>query len=95
MAKRSVDERHSIGLESGQDEEIKDLPAAFVRLVLARDIVLKINGPVTGKQYVFNRAGSMVDVDASDVPGLLLKRSKSSCCSGETSPYFDVVGGSS
>lgn len=85
MAKRSIDERHSSGLEDGEPEIT---PPASVRLILCRSIKLNITGPVTGNHYVFDGAGSMVDVDSSDAPGLLAKRPQSSCCGGSPSPYF-------
>jgi hypothetical protein len=91
MAKRSVDEGNSIGLEVGQ-AEVVDTPASTVRLVLLRNVRLNIAGPVTGQMYYFLGAGSYADVDALDAPGMLTKRSASSCCTGETSPYFQVGG---
>lgn len=91
MAKRSIDEGNSVGLEVGQAEVFTEAPASSVRLVLLRNANLKIFGPVTKNEYRFNGAGSYVDVDASDAPEMLSKRSPSSCCSGETSPYFEVA----
>lgn len=92
MAKQRSNEGNSIGLEVGQAEVFTEAPASPVRLVLLRSTNLTIVGPVTGNTYKFPGAGSYADVDALDAPGLLAKRSPSSCCSGETSPYFQVGG---
>lgn len=93
MAKRSSDEGNRIGLEVGQAEVfVEEAPASPVRLVLLKNIHLNILGPVTGQLYQFIGAGAYVDVDAADAPGMLAKRSKSSCCTGETSPYFEIGG---
>lgn len=63
-----------------------------MKLQLCKSIVLIINGPITGKEYVFNGAGSIVKVD--DVDGEIMKNKKSNqpCCGGGgPTNYFQVV----
>lgn len=101
MAKRDTNESHRDRVEvSSKVEEIRefvdfDLPAPTVQqLVLLKDVKLIIPGPVTGKEYIFDGAGSVVDVDDIDVPGLLEKKNQRSCCGvGAPTPYFSLVGG--
>lgn len=69
-------------------EEIKT-----VRIVLLRNINLKIIGPVSGKEYFFPGSGSMVEIDERDAPTMLEKRRNNSCCSGMAGlPYFELGG---
>lgn len=91
MAKRSTVERDS-DIRVEDSEAVSDDIVLSVRLVLLRNIKLKIRGPVTNTEYIFDGAGSFMDVDATDAPGMLAKRSASSCCSGHLSPYFAVGG---
>lgn len=87
MAKRSVIEWDSVVGE----EEIS--PVTTVKLVLKKNVNLYINGPVTGIEYHFPGAGSVVDVDNRDAPGLLAKKPNKPCCSGTVgSAYFEQVG---
>jgi len=54
---------------------------------------LKIRGSVTGNEYFFRGAGSVVDVDERDVSKLLEKKRNNSCCSGMLGqPYFGLGG---
>lgn len=70
-----------------------DLPLPAVqRVVLLKDLTVKIKGPASGKLYVFQGAGSIVDVDIIDVEGLLEKKNPTSCCGvGGPTPYFSLV----
>lgn len=55
-------------------------------------MILKIDGKVTGKIYVFNGVGSIVDVDDEDGEIMKMKTSAQPCCGeGEPSLYFQVV----
>lgn len=54
------------------------------KLVLLIDTKLLIQGSVSGKSYVFNGAGSIVDVDILDVEDLLQKRQGGRQCCGGT-----------
>lgn len=90
MEKRSFDERYSDRVKVEEEPEIEP---ATVRLVLLKDIILKINGPITGILYTFNRAGSEVDVDERDAEIMMKRMGSNSCCSGISGPtkYFEVV----
>jgi len=55
-----------------------------VSLQLVMDAVVKITGAVTGTEYIFNGAGSIVKVDAQDKDDMLNKKRKRSCCGGTT-----------
>jgi hypothetical protein len=63
-----------------------------MKLQLSRNMILVIDGEVTGKHYVFNGVGSIVDVDDKDGEIMKIKTSGQPCCSGgEPSLYFYVV----
>ncbi len=55
-----------------------------VKLQSLIDARLSYDGRISGKHYVWDKAGSVVAVDALDAPYLLEKRIKSlACCSGD------------
>lgn len=56
----------------------------YKRVQLAIDANVKVVGSVTGNRYVFNGAGSVVDVDERDVDNLLEKRQGGRRCCGGT-----------
>jgi hypothetical protein len=88
--------RQAIEEEPNQLEYIDfDLPEPTVQqLVLLKDLTLKVKGPVTDTEYVFNGAGSVVDVDVRDVPAMLDKISSHGCCGSHgASAYFTLLGG--
>jgi hypothetical protein len=64
----------------------------FVSIRLLKSLVVKTKGEATGTIYIFNGAGSIVNVDKSDVESIM-KRNKSvkSCCGSYSSPYFEIV----
>lgn len=102
MAKRSDFPGNRDRVETDKGEVVEfplhvefDLPKPVVRqLILLKDLTLNVIGPVTGEHYVFHGAGSTVDVDIRDIPGLLEKHTKTSCCGANgPTPYFSVVGG--
>lgn len=104
MAKRNSVPRNADRVEAVDDRVEEsfplevidfDLPTPTVKqLVLQKDLVLKVVGPVTGDTYVFTGAGSVVDVDERDAPGLLEMVSSHGCCgSFGSSTYFTLVGG--
>ena len=80
----------SIEINEAETEEPMQRPTVF--LVLLKDMVLTYVGPVTGRKYYFNRAGSTVEVDYEDAQIMLTrKRGAISCCGTRSSPYFDIV----
>jgi len=63
-----------------------------MKLQLSRNMILHIDGTVTGKHYIFNGIGSIVDVDDEDGEIMKIKTSGQPCCSGGEPPlYFHVV----
>ena len=81
-----MESRRSYGSEServkvsDKKKETKKAPET-VRLVLQRDLKLKITGPVSGKEYVFAGAGAIVPVNKEDVDKMLEKYG-GLCCEG-------------
>lgn len=67
--------------------------ANTVKLQLTRPVNLTIVGPVTGKKYIFNGGGSVVNVDKLDADELLNKKTTGGCCSNPfpPQPYFNIV----
>lgn len=67
-----------------------------VRLVLLKSMKLTIPGNVpSGKTYIFDGAGSEVDVNIEDKDILLSKGTDKACCPGSVgpTPYFQIVNG--
>jgi len=63
-----------------------------VRMVLLKALKLNILGPITGKLYVFNRAGSALDVDKEDADIMIMRKSSRDCCSGtKATSYFEII----
>jgi hypothetical protein len=97
MAKRSnpkrnreLDEEFDYFLE---DDEVEEVQHTTVRLL--KDMKVRVKGYVSGNTYIFNGAGSELDVLNVDLEGILNKRSsKLGCCSDkfrQPKPYFEVV----
>ena len=85
MEKRSVTDSNSI-------KTLKEETPVEVELVLLKNVILKTIGKVTGRVYVFNGAGSKLNVDERDAQALLSRNRGISCCSGNSaSPYFEIV----
>lgn len=62
------------------------------KLVLKKNVQLKIIGSETANVYVFSGAGSVVDVDNRDVPKMLEKGlGGKSCCGSNSTSYFEIV----
>jgi hypothetical protein len=54
-----------------------------VRLINHIDATVKVQSRYSGREYVFNGAGSVVDVDERDVEWMLEKRQgERQCCGG-------------
>lgn len=64
-----------------------------VSVILLKDKIVKVTGKYTGRLYVFNGAGSVVDnVDKNDADDMLQKGLNASCCGTYSTPYFQLVG---
>lgn len=58
---------------------------------LMKQLIVKVIG-ASGKEYIFNGAGSIVNVDKSDLNIIKMKNIKhQSCCGSYSSPYFDIL----
>ena len=72
--------------ENGEDflEAIdKAIGLHRVKVVLCIDAKMKVTGEYSGQEYLFERAGSIQDVDTRDVEWLLSKRQGGRrCCGG-------------
>ena len=79
-----------------EKKEVKSQPrqSETVRLVLQRDLKLKIIGSVSGKEYFFSGAGAVVPVDKEDVD-IMLEKHGGLCCegsgTGKPPAYFSKV----
>lgn len=96
MAKPSTNKWSSeLGTEEAVDSESTTLynkSESVVRLRSLRSATVKYTGLVTGKQYEWEKAGSVVEVDSLDSETLLAKRTKSSCCGNPNgTPIFELV----
>jgi len=76
-----------------EDDEVEEVsPYGTTRLMLVKELTLKIVGKVSGNQYVFHGAGSQVNVLNEDVEGMIHKISTvESCCGDKPQPYFQIV----
>jgi hypothetical protein len=64
-----------------------------VRVMLMKSMILKMVGHVTGKEYIFNGGGSIVEIDIEDMDYILEhNQSTPSCCGSYSSPNFEVLG---
>lgn len=75
-----------------EDFEVLPEPET-VKLVLLKDITLKYVGPVTGQEYIFGGAGSIVNVDKRDVDIMLQEKGGKGCCPASVgpTPYFEII----
>lgn len=62
-----------------------------VSIQLTIDATVRVTGTVTGQQYVFRGAGSIVQVDPRDKDELLNKKRGRSCCGGQTGKSIFVL----
>ena len=75
------------------DEIIEEEPEIeTISVMLMQSLVVKVIGDVTGKEYIFNGGGSIVEVDKIDI-GIINKYNIAtvSCCGTLSSPYFKFV----
>ena len=68
-----------------------DYTKVKVRLRISARV--KAVGLITGKRYLWERAGAIVEVDAKDVAGLLEKKYGAPCCGGnpDNMKLFEIV----
>lgn len=90
MAKRTTNERDSRRVKVPEVLE-EELTPKTVRIVSLRTSKVNVTGKTTGKLYVFNGAGSMVDVDEQDAQEILSKRAGKSCCGPGRTPFFQLA----
>ena len=65
-----------------------------VRVMLLHPGNVHYTGTVTGQRYTWHGAGTVIEIDAEDVEGLLKKKSRSCVtCSGilVEQPFFEIV----
>ena len=62
-----------------------------VRIMLMHDVILEYTGFVTGRLYIFNHGGSVLDVDKKDAEKMLMRTEQRSCCGSVSTPYFEIV----
>ena len=91
MEKRSYTERKSKRVKASDELIVEKVPET-VRLVLLKDMKLNYTGPVSGKKYVFGRAGAEINVNVEDAEIMMQKRG-GKCCPGGSGPqpYFAIV----
>ena len=82
---------YKVEAPSQYEEEILQ-EVEYLSVRLNKNLVVKVIGDVTGNEYTFNGAGSIVNVDKRDV-GIINKKNQvhKSCCGSYSSPYFDFV----
>ena len=63
-----------------------------VSVMLMQVAIVKVIGDVTGREYVFNGGGSIVEMDKRDI-GIINKYNiaTATCCGGLSSPYFKFI----
>ena len=70
-----------------------DEPDEVVSVVNTRNMIIYYVGKNTGRTYVFNGAGSVVeDVDKIDAEEMVNLPVTPSCCGSFPTPYFQIVG---
>lgn len=89
MAKSNINDRNSKRVKVNT-VQLRDT----VKLVLLQPSSVRAIGSVTGTEYFWSGAGSIVEVDAEDADELLKKRTYNcgNCPnSSSPSPYFELV----
>ena len=71
--------------------QVKKLPDVPICLMV--DVKFKATNTPSGREYVFNGAGSVQNVDSKDAEWFLSKRQNKGCCGGGGGqPVFNLVG---
>jgi len=72
-----------------------EFPDDKMSLQLLKNVKLKYKGPVTGTEYIFDGAGTVVDVYKEDAEIMLQKIPGAGCCPGSgignPTPYFRLI----
>jgi len=73
---------------TSSDEESSTVPIRILK-----NVKYKIKGSETGNWYIFNGAGSTIQVDSKDVNGIMKKNENrpSSCCGDRLGNVFEIV----
>ena len=75
------------------EELVEPLPLIpdTVSVTLLKDVRLKYFGKITGKEYFFNGAGSILSVEREDAELMRDVGKRAGCCgSNISSPYFQI-----
>lgn len=90
MEGRVPNARRSHKIEIIALQEQNEVATVPVRLM--KNLIVKVIGGTTGQEYIFNGAGSIVNVDKSDLETIEKKNNnKKACCGGYSTPYFDIL----
>jgi hypothetical protein len=83
-------------MSSGEEEEVvvaesEDSSTVLIRIL--KNVKYKIKGSITGNWYIFNGAGSTIQVDSQDVNEIMKKNENrpSSCCGNISGNVFEIV----
>uniref|UniRef100_A0A6H1ZAN3 Uncharacterized protein n=1 Tax=viral metagenome TaxID=1070528 RepID=A0A6H1ZAN3_9ZZZZ len=99
MAKRSnVQEYSNYTIEEAVEEPVyEEKPAIVIQAGTSYNLVrsllearVKVSG-VSGREYIWQNAGDVVEVAPEDVERLLAKRRGGSCCGGKPNPMFEIA----
>lgn len=89
------DGRKSVRIEEPQ-EVIQEEPQGeeVVSVILLQEMILKITGVHTGREYVFRGSGSIIeDVNKEDAEEMVSRfPTIPSCCGSYSAPYLQILG---
>jgi hypothetical protein len=84
--------RHSIKIVNDTEDYTKEPEIETVSVILMKSMVVKVRGEITNNEYIFNGAGSIVQVDKKDIDGMMKNNiRRQSCCGSYSTPYFSLV----
>jgi len=90
MEGRMPNARRSSKIDIIAPQEQNEAETVPVRLM--KELKVNVIGAVTGNTYIFNGAGSIVNVDKLDMENINKKNYvHNSCCGSYSSPYFDIL----
>lgn len=82
----------TIDVSAKQIDIVKAEPSTTIPVRLLKTLTVRVIGGVTGNTYIFNGAGSVVNVDILDLESIRKKnQTHISCCGGKSSPYFEIL----